>query len=345
MTMDDDKKKLTRKEFLRIGGSLAVGGVVVGSMVPLVRDLLHPEGLRLSAGDAPADEGAPSPYRKQAEFRCGTDIDAFDLDGDRLVVAADGGVGVYDAQGRRLEHFAVTDPVRDLACADGRIYVLHPAGVSVYGMDGAPAARWAACSDTADYCALTVCAGHVFATDAADKLICQYTADGTFVRFIRSPHGFVVPSYSFGITHVGGTVYCSNPGRHCVESYDAASGAFLGSFGQSGTAAGQFCGCCNPVYLAAAPGGELITSEKGIPRISCYSPDGTFRSVLLGPRELGGREAQRLRLLPDGVALARRGTLALYKYDPALAERGGSAPDGACARCQLPCPLRRGVTV
>ena len=148
--MEDNKKNISRKEFLRIGGSLAVGGVVVGSMVPLVRDLLHPEELRLSADDAPADPGAPSSYRKQAEFRCGTDIEAFDLAGDRLVVAADGGVGVYDTQGRLLEHFAVSDPVRDLACAeDGRIYILHPAGVAVYGMDGAPAARWAACSTPA----------------------------------------------------------------------------------------------------------------------------------------------------------------------------------------------------
>ena len=68
------------------------------------------------------------------------------------------------------------------------------------------------------------------------------------MKFIQSPSGFIVPSYSFGITNIDGVVYCSNPGRHLVESY-SPEGEYISSFGKPGGAAGLFSGCCNPVYL------------------------------------------------------------------------------------------------
>ncbi|MCQ5183050.1 hypothetical protein NE573_23790, partial [Parabacteroides distasonis] len=98
-------------------------------------------------------------------------------------------------------------------------YLLYPTRVEVYHLEGGWIRDWEACSEESDYCSLTVLSGNVFVTDAANKNICMYTIEGGIVKFIQSPSGFIVPSYSFGITNIDGVVYCSNPGRHLVESY------------------------------------------------------------------------------------------------------------------------------
>jgi len=43
-----------------------------------------------------------------------------------------------------------------------------------------------------------------------------------------------------------------------------------------------FAGCCNPSHFALLPGGGFVTSEKGLPRVKEYSPDGTLRTVVAG---------------------------------------------------------------
>ena len=214
-------------------------------------------------------------------------------------------------------------------------------------MDGSLIRDWEACSDNSDYCSLTVFGNHVFVTDASNKNICQYQTDGTLTRFINSPKGFVVPSYSFSITHIGETVYCSNPGRHLVESY-SQDGEFLASFGEAGLAAGRFSGCCNPVHVIASPTGELLTSEKGVPRISCYSLNGEFRSILLDEKALGGgHDAYEMRILDnDKIVVAGKNGVSTYQYDEQLAKASAQAPSSsACALCGIDCPLRTGVMI
>ena len=167
----------------------------------------------------------------------------------------------------------------------------------------------------------------------------MYTIEGGFVKFIQSPSGFIVPSYSFGITNIDGVVYCSNPGRHLVESY-SPEGEYISSFGKPGGAAGLFSGCCNPVYLAGTPTGEIITSEKGILRISCYGKNGEFHSVLLDEKALGGgHAAYEVRVWDDKLVVAGKDALSIFQYDKKLAVQT------ACSTCGIDCPLKIGVTI
>ena len=50
-----------------------------------------------------------------------------------------------------------------------------------------------------------------------------------------------------------------------------------------------FCGCCNPTNIALLADGKIVTSEKGLPRVKVYRPDGTLESVIAGPEAFASR--------------------------------------------------------
>jgi hypothetical protein len=55
-----------------------------------------------------------------------------------------------------------------------------------------------------------------------------------------------------------------------------------GKFGKFGMANPEdFVGCCNPVNLAIAPDGKVITAEKMISRVKIYEPDGKLLAVIV----------------------------------------------------------------
>lgn len=347
-----EEKKMTRKSFLRLGGSLVAGGVIAGTSGSLLWKMIRQpddvffdaegEGYKISDGDT-----SISPYRKEASWPVDGEIEAFELAENQFITAAEGTLVVRDLQGREQAAFAVGDNIRDLALLAGELYVLFPARIEVYDLQGRSLRGWDACSDESDYCSMTASPAGVYVTDAAAKNICHYRLDGTMVRFIDSPNGFVVPSYSFAITHDGGILYCSNPGRHLVESY-TEDGEYLAAFGTAGTAPGKFSGCCNPVQLTVSPAGELLASEKGIPRISCWSKKGEFRSILLNQKALGGgHDASEVRMLADGrLLVAGHRAVSLYRYDSRLAQvAAGESISAACALCGIDCPVKKGVTI
>ena len=293
-----------------------------------------------AGGSTSGRAGAATGWQQTGGFATEEEITAFEVDETRqlILAASEGSVALYSTKGALTRRFPLPSErgtVRDMAVDDDLIYVLHPTCIGVYDFDGKEVRTWEACSETADHCGIAVTRNGVFVTDAGAKNICHYGHDGSMKRFINSPKGFVVPSYSFGIAHLGDDIYCSNPGRHLVEHY-SAEGDFVGSFGQAGTADGAFCGCCNPVHIAFTPTGDMLTSEKGRPRISCFAADGTFRSTLLNTPELGGgHDAYDIKVIGGRLAVAKGKNVAFYQY-------GGprTAATGLCGKCTAPCPLK-----
>ena len=156
------------------------------------------------------------------------------------------------------------------------------------------------------------------------------------MRFIKSPEGFVIPSYSFGIISINDTIYCSNSGKHRVESY-TLDGEFITSFGAAGTQAEAFSGCCNPVYLEKGFDGNILTSEKGNPRISYYGKNGKFRAILFDSNMLGGgADAYKIKVSGENIYIANGKTISGYYKD-------GTCPSAitgkSCAECEAVCPF------
>ena len=339
--MEKDKKTITRRRFLQVGGSLALGAVFMGVMGrSLWKMLTSPADIFYDAKGTKRTKDAieraqfVSPYRRTFGFIAPDEILALELMGEQIVVATPNHIYMYSLDGSLKENFSVRSDVRDMAVYEDRLYLLFPSRIEVYDAKGEALQEWEACSDDADYCSMTVFAGGVFVTDASAKNICQYRLDGTLARFIKSPNGFVVPSYSFGITNLDNHVFCSNPGRHLVEKY-SADGAYVGSFGKSGVGAGEFSGCCNPVQITTTAAGELLTSEKGLPRISCYAPDGTFRSILLDDKALGGgHAAYDVRVMGDKLIVTGGKKVSVFQYDDRRSAQT------LCGACTVDCPMK-----
>ena len=328
-------KEISRKKFLRTLGAAVTGGTVVG----VSGTLLSRKGRIVSPVAAQPDGNAAveptSPWRRTVSFAVPGRIRSFEWYGDDLYVATDDAIHVFDPVGKALRRFAVASEVRDLAAGVDGLYVLYPSRVEVRLPGGKCLRTWEACDDGSDYCALAVGQGFVFVTDAAHKHICKYATEGRFVGFIRSPEVFIIPSLTFGIACTKGVLYCSNSGRHRIERY-TLDGEYLGAFGQPGSAPGCFAGCCNPVHLSHTSGGELITSEKGEPRISCYGGDGVFRGVLLDSRMLGGgHAAYDVKLWNDRLYVAGNRQITAYRLD----KTHDSTIASTCTGCALDCGL------
>jgi len=282
-----------------------------------------------------------SPYVEINSFEIGSEIVNFDVyNGAIYAVSADRLSVIYGLDSE-ISYGVVYDlsdghHVRDITVDDDLIYLLYPTRIDVYNLKMEKIGGWRACSDNADYCAITTSKNYVFVTDVTDKSITQYGKDGRLVRFIRSPDGFIMPSYAFDIININDTIYTSNAGRHRIESY-TLNGEFITSFGRSGAGAGAFAGCCNPVYLAATSAGHILTSEKGNPRISSYGKDGKFRMILFDKPMLGGgTEAYRMRVSGEVIYIASRRTISAYVFDSTLLSSDKSC-NKSCGGCKNAC--------
>ena len=339
--MEKEHNNMSRRRFLQVGGSIMLGAAFAGVMGrSLWKMLTNPADIFYDGKEAKRMKDElervqfVSPYRRTFGFVVPDEITALELIGDQIVVGTSNNIYRYGINGELQGNFSVRSGLRDVAVYNDKLYLLFPSRIEVYDRQGEAIQEWEACSDDADYCQLTVLKEGVFVTDAAAKNICQYKPDGTLARFIKSPNGFVVPSYSFGITNFNGHVFCSNPGRHIVEQY-TANGEYVASFGKSGMGAGEFSGCCNPVQIIATEKGELLTSEKGLPRISCYGSDGTFHSILLDDKALGGgHSAYDMRMLGDKLIVSGGNKISVFQYD---ARRSAQT---LCGTCTIECPLK-----
>lgn len=337
--MDSKKEqtnKISRKNFLQTCGSIVAGGSILGISGVLIKDK-YP--CQTNTLEQSGKDTFLSPYKLVSSFNISEEINSFELFDDKLIVAIPEKVLIYNQSGLLVNSFTVQNNIRDIAVANNLIYLLYPTRIEVCDISGELKQTWEACSKLSDYCSFAVTPEYVFITDAANKNICKYTTEGNFIQFIQSPNGFIIPSYSFGITYIAGIIYCSNPGRHQVESY-TTDGEYITSFGKPGGESGLFCGCCNPVYLTYTSTGEIITSEKGIPRISCYGRDGQFRSVLVDSQTLGGgNTAFEVKVLQDKLFIAGKKRISIFQYDNVLATKT------TCSNCKVDCPLRKGITI
>jgi hypothetical protein len=278
-----------------------------------------------------------SPYKKANIFNADSEIQCFAIFDDAVYVALSDKISVFGLQGNYLGDFAIEADVRDIVAEKDAIYLLYATRIVVYSFEGEKVSEWEACSENTDYCAFTTVKNYVFVTDAENKHLCQYDKQGQFVRFIKSPDGFIIPSYSFDVIAINDTLYCSNSGRHRIESY-TLDGEFITSVGVTGTQVGAFSGCCNPVYLEKSPDGNILTSEKGNPRISCYGKNGKFRAILFDSNTLGGgTTAYKMCVSGEKIYIANGKTITVYCRDamPCV------STEKSCTGCKTDCPLRK----
>jgi hypothetical protein len=211
---------------------------------------------------------------------------------DRIYLAADKSIQVFDKNAVRLSELKLSKTPECLTITeDGTVYVGMRDRVEVYGSGGERKASWNGLGNRAVLTSIAVSENDVFVADAGNRVILRYDVSGKLVRRIgerdesRNIPGFVVPSPYFDVAvSADGLLRVANPGEHRVEAY-TFDGDFEFSWGNPSVAIDGFCGCCNPVNFAIIPDGRFVTCEKGLPRIKVYGADGSFESVVAGPKD------------------------------------------------------------
>jgi len=339
------------KKGLRIIINILILLVVAGFVRYMISSLANNETSYAGTDDEQQEQDVfVSPYSKETSFEVQENVCALELADDKIYVASMNSVMIYDLSGTFLKRFVVSGVVdygaddgisagedagseavskatvdatseisgesagvRDIAVRDNLIYLLFPTSIKVYSLDGKEVNAWEACSDNSNYCSLTLTSDFVFVTDADNKNICKYTIDGSFIKFIYSPRGFVVPNFSFDIAVWNDTIYCVNAGRQQIETY-TQDGDFIASFGHPGGQPGAFAGCCNPTYILFTSDGDILTSEKGNPRICVFEKNGRFKSQLLNNRMLGGgSNAYDVKICDDKLYVALNKTVSVFE--------------------------------
>lgn len=222
---------------------------------------------------------------------------------DRLIVIGDSQLQQYDASGTFINASRFNSEPRAVGTGStrhhtpGRMYVGLDHQIALVDSNGQIAESWKVPGDAPEITSIAVGTDLIWVADAANRLVMGYDRDGKITDRVGVPKpdrdtpGFVVPSACFDVAvDDENLLHVVNPGRLRVEAY---SGSRLESFwGEPSPRIDGFFGCCNPSHLSMMPSGEFVTSEKGIPRIKLYSPQGDFECVVAGPFELGLRKSE-----------------------------------------------------
>lgn len=205
-------------------------------------------------------------------------------------VAAGRAVWTFEETGRRTSVLEIGEVVRAVGVApDGAVFVGLRDRVECWSAEGRRLARWTAFSGKPYLTGFAFAGEEVYVADAGNRVVYRCDRSGRVQLRIgeRNPDrnipGLVLPS-PFLDVEVGedGLLRVNNPGRHRVEAYTRDGDLEL-SWGRAGVAIDAFCGCCNPIQLAALPGGSWVTAEKGLPRVKVHHGDGRLASVVAVP--------------------------------------------------------------
>lgn len=218
---------------------------------------------------------------------------------DRVYVAGDQAVRVFDLGGKPLEAIAVDGTPQCIAVGGpehqfpGRIYVGLGDRVEAFDAGAEPVETWReGLGGKSVLTSIAVAEDDVFVADAGNRIVLRYDTRGKLIGRIGEPdpdrgiRGFFIPSPCFDVAVTpDGLLRVVNPAARRIEAY-TFDGDLLGSWGKASAEIDGFFGCCNPAHFAVLEDGRFVTSEKGIPRIKVYSNRGQFECVVADPQTL-----------------------------------------------------------
>ena len=208
---------------------------------------------------------------------------------DRIYVLGDGVLFLFAPDGKLLRNWKAPEQARCLGAGPddrvcfgvaGGVEIYNSAGTRVGGFRVGEPGRPAAVTSVKMY------NGDILVADASARIIRRYSPGGKQLGLIGSHgkiRGFMLPNGSLDMdVDTKGIVYATDSGRHRVARW-TLSGTPAGGFGKFGQAKLEdFVGCCNPVNLALARDGKIVTAEKVTARVKVYNAAGGLLG-LIGP--------------------------------------------------------------
>jgi hypothetical protein len=208
---------------------------------------------------------------------------------DRVYVLGDGEVRIFEPDGKLIRSWTAPDGALCIHIdTDEQVYLGLTGRVEIYSATGAHQRGFAAgeSGKPAGITAIRTWGKEILVADAAARFIRRCDHSGKQIGEIGTQNktgGFMLPNRSLDMAvDAKGVVIATDTGRHRVTSW-AINGAPAGYFGKFGLVKPEdFVGCCNPVNLAIAPDGKVITAEKVVSRVKVFSRDGKLLG-LIGP--------------------------------------------------------------
>ncbi len=209
--------------------------------------------------------------------------------GRAIHALGDGEVRVFDANGGVSRAWRTPERAACLTVApDGRVLIGLPGRVEIFSASGSRVGGFAAGQpgQPADVTAIKVVRDAILVADASARIVRRYDSTGVERGLIGNQHktgSFRLPNRSLDIdVDAAGAVFATDTGRHQVTSW-TLDGAPIAAFGRFGQARPEdFVGCCNPVNLAVASDGSVVTAEKVAARVKVFGPDRALLAVI-GP--------------------------------------------------------------
>jgi len=223
---------------------------------------------------------------------------------DRIFVLGDDEVRYFESSGDFIGNWKAPLGAQCLAVGpDSQIYFGLAGGVEIFSASGNRTGGFAVeeKNHPASITAIKIIAGEILVADASARCIRRYDLQGKQTGNIGpqgKSRGFMLPNRFLDFdVKAGGVVFAADSGRHRVSSW-TLTGSPVGYFGKFGQSNPQdFVGCCNPVGLAIAPDGKIVTAEKVITRVKVYDPSGKILAII-GPENFDPK-CLRLRLAVD----------------------------------------------
>ncbi len=299
---DDDRRRRVPRRFLPLASVVGAFGVVAAGVLrpgdapaaaasagspetvpnpppPLPARPLPQQYTRVAVLAGP---GTPGEFRRSLSGICVGPSDA-------SYALGDDEIRVFEAGGRVVRSWKAPEKASCLGvAADGRVAVGSPGRVDLYSGSGAHIAGFAVGTrdKPAEVSAVRLVGDSVLVGDPGARIVRRYDLHGTETGVIGAQNktgGFMLPNKSLDFdVDAAGVLHAADSGRHQVSSW-SPDGAMVGAFGKFGTARPEdFVGCCNPVNVAAAPDGGIVTAEKAIARVKVFSKDRSLLAVI-GP--------------------------------------------------------------
>lgn len=208
----------------------------------------------------------------------------------KLYLLTDKYLQVLSPRGQELQRIATgSNPLTVALGNTGNIFVGHENIIVAYNPEGEIIARANPINGNSLISSMVVTDSTILVADAGSKTVRifnhQLIQTGEFQGESGASdlHGFILPGMQFDLAINGdGELWITNPGIHAIQNY-TPTGRLRGywrraSFGHEG-----FSGCCNPSYIAFLSNNNIVTSEKGLPRVKIHHVSGEFVTMVAAP--------------------------------------------------------------
>lgn len=277
--MKENQKGMTRAELLK-GGLI---GLTAMATLPLAASCV-PESSKQAELEEPEEKFEPG-YKEEGSFSPEFHIcRGLGVQGDDIWVAGDMAVRRFN-KGRKGESFDVPGAAQAVgASPSGKLFATVED--RVIDLSSGKAAAWDSLGPRARLVEIAVTDSEVLVADAGNRCVHRFDHSGRAVGRLGQRDdaagyvGLIVPSPYLGLALMpDGQVALCNPGQHSIEFHDLEKG-LLERHGTVSQSMRDFCGCCNPMALTVLPNGDIVTAEKGIPRVKVVDRQAKFKTVV-----------------------------------------------------------------